>query len=348
MLQMMKAVVKTRPEPGFVEVKEIPIPKIKPYEVLVKVHATGMCGTDILLADWNYTGRSPVQTPIILGHEGAGEVVEVGSNVQHLKVGDRVGMEAILGCGHCHQCRRGRANLCPNWDHLGIDFDGTFAEYIAFPAHGTHVLPESISYEEAAFLEPISIIVHAMESNPITAGDTVAIVGPGPLGLFSIQAAKAAGAGKIIVIGTPSDKKRLEIAKQYGADVVLDNGDMDAYQTVKELTNGIGANVVFEAGGTGRSIEQAILVASGEGKVFLMGFGKESTINPLVNIVRQNLMIKGVVASLPHHYETANTWLENKVIDIGPMITHELKFEEIDKGIELMKSKEAGKVLFRG
>lgn len=344
---MMKAVVKTEPKPGFVETKKIPIPEIKPHEVLVKVHATGMCGTDILLADWKYTGRRSVHPPIVLGHEGSGEIVEVGSHVQHLKVGDRVGMEAILGCGHCIQCRKGRANLCPNWDHLGIDFDGTFAEYIAFPAYGTHKIPDSISYEEAAFLEPISIVVHAMESNPITAGDTVAIVGPGPLGLFSIQAAKASGAGKVIVIGTPSDKKRLEIAKQYGADVVLDNGDTDAYKSVKELTNGIGANVVFEAGGTGRSIEQAILVASGEGKVFLMGFGKESKINPLVNIVRQNLMIKGVVASLPHHYEIATTWLENKVIDIGPMVTHELKFEEIDKGIELMKSKEAGKVLFR-
>lgn len=344
---MMKAVVKTKPEPGFVEVKEIPIPKIKPHEVLVKVHATGICGTDILLADWKYTGRNPVHTPIILGHEGAGEIVEVGSHVQHLKVGDRVGMEAILGCGHCYQCRWGRANLCPNWDHLGIDFDGTFAEYIAFPAYGTHILPDNISYEQAAFLEPISIIVHAMESNPITVGDTVAIVGPGPLGLFSIQAAKAAGAGKIIVIGTSSDKKRLEIAKEYGADVVLDNGDTDAHLTVKELTNGIGADVVFEAGGTGKSTEQAILVASGEGKVLLMGFGKESTINPLVHVVRQNLTIKGVVASLPHHYETANIWLENQVIDIGPMVTHELKFEEIEKGIELMKSKEAGKVLFR-
>lgn len=344
---MMKAVVKTKDAPGFVEVKEVEIPKIKPDEVLIKVHATGMCGTDILLADWKYTGRNPVKPPIILGHEGAGEIVEVGSNVKNLKVGDRVGMEAILGCGHCYQCRRGRANLCPNWDHLGIDFNGTFAEYIAFPAHGTHIIPENITYEEAAFLEPISIIVHAMESNPITPGDTVAIVGPGPLGLFSIQAAKAAGAGKIIVVGTPSDKKRLEIAKQYGADVVLDNGDTDAYKTVKELTNGIGADVVFEAGGTGRSIEQAIMVASGEGKVFLMGFGKESTINPLVHVVRQNLMIKGVVASLPHHYETATRWLDQKVIDIGPMITHELKFEDIDKAIELMKSKEAGKVLFR-
>lgn len=343
----MKAVVKTRPEPGFVEIKEVPIPKIKPDEVLVKIHATGVCGTDILLADWKYVGRSPVNPPIILGHEGAGEIVEVGANVKHVKIGDRVGMEALLGCGHCHYCRQGNINLCPDWDHLGIDFDGTYAEYIAFPAIGVHVLPDNISYEEAAFLEPISIVVHALESNPITAGDTVAVVGSGPLGLFSIQAAKAAGAGKIIVVGTSVDEKRLQIAKGLGADIVLNNGDSHAAETVKELTNGLGADVVIEAGGTGTSIEQAIAMAKGAGEVYLMGFGKESTIKPLTQVVRQNLTIKGVVGSLPRHYETANRWLENGVVKIDKMVTHTLGFNDALKAFELMKNKEAGKVLFK-
>ncbi|MDQ0155007.1 zinc-dependent alcohol dehydrogenase [Robertmurraya andreesenii] len=343
----MKAVVKTRPEPGFVEVMDVPIPQIKPDEVLVKIHASGVCGTDILLADWRYTGRRPVNPPIILGHEGSGEIVEVGANVKHLKVGDRVGMEALIGCGHCHFCKKGYMNLCPNWNHLGIDFDGTFAEYIAFPAVGIHVLPNSITYDEAAFLEPISIVAHALENNPITVGDTVAIVGPGPLGLFSIQAARAAGAARIIVVGTSSDQKRLEIAKELGADYCLSNGDTDAFQTVKELTNGIGADVILEAGGTGRSIEQAIAMASGLGQVFLMGFGTESTINPLTQIVRQDLTVKGVVGSRPIHYETVNRWLENKTIRLDHMVTHTFGFDEAHKAFELLKCKEAGKVLFK-
>ncbi|WP_346206872.1 alcohol dehydrogenase catalytic domain-containing protein [Caldifermentibacillus hisashii] len=343
----MKAIVKTKPEKGFIEVKEVPIPKIKEDEVLVKIHATGVCGTDILLADWEYLGRNPVEPPIILGHEGAGEIVEVGANVTNVKVGDRVGLEAIIGCGTCHHCRRGNPNLCSKWGHLGIDFDGTFAEYIAFPAANVHVLPDKITYEQAAFVEPISIVAHAFESNPITPGDTVAIVGPGPLGLFSVQAAKSAGAGKIIVIGTAEDKVRLEIAQQLGADYVLNNGDSDATEAIKELTNGIGAEVVFEAGGTGKSIEQAIAVASGNGKVFLMGFGKESTIKPLTQIVRQNLMVKGVVASRPDHYETVNRWLENGVVDIKHMVTHTLGFEDVEKAFQLLKNKEAGKVLFK-
>ncbi|WP_051331052.1 zinc-dependent alcohol dehydrogenase [Aneurinibacillus terranovensis] len=343
----MKAVVKTRPEPGFVEVIDVPIPQIKPDEVLVKVESTGICGTDILLADWKYTGRNPVKPPITLGHEGAGVVVEVGSEVHNLKPGDRVGMEALLGCGKCYYCRKGYVNLCPDWNHLGIDFNGTFAEYIAFPAIGTHLLPESVSFDQAAFLEPISIIVHAMENNPVTVGDTVAIVGPGPLGLFTLQAAKAAGASKVIMVGTPKDGKRLEIAKNLGADYVFDSGDNDAHKLVKEVTDGIGADVVYEAGGTGESIEQAILMASGAGKVSLMGFGKEAKINPLVQIVRQNLMIRGVVGSLPRHYETATRWLENNIIQIEPMVTHVLDFEEASKGFELMKEKQAGKILFR-
>lgn len=343
----MKAVVKTRPEPGFVEVIDVPIPKIKPDEVLVKIQSTGLCGTDILLADWKYTGRKPVQPPIILGHEGAGVVVEAGSEVRHLKPGDRVGLEALLGCGKCYYCRRGHVNLCPDWAHLGIDFDGTFAEYIAFPAIGTHLLPESVSFDQAAFLEPISIVAHAMENNPVAVGDTVAIVGPGPLGLFTLQAAKAAGAAKIIMVGTPSDEMRLQIAKDLGADYLVDCGNNDAYKLVKEITNGIGADVVYEAGGTGESIEQAILMAGGLGRVSFMGFGKEAKINPLVQIVRQNLTIRGVVGSLPRHFETAIKWLETNIIHIEPMVTHVFGFEEANKGFELMKEKQAGKVLFR-
>lgn len=343
----MKAVVKLRPEPGNVEVRDIPIPEIKPNEVLVKVHATGICGTDILLADWRYTGRRPVNPPIVLGHEGAGEIVKIGRDVVGYEVGDRVGMEALLGCGECYHCKRGNINLCPQWNHLGIDFNGTFAEYIAYPAVGLHKLPDGISYKEAAFLEPISIVVHALESNPITPGDTVAIVGPGPLGLFSVQAARAAGAGKIIVVGTSEDTMRLDIAKRLGADHLINTGDTDAATLVKELTNGIGANVVLESGGTGKSIEQAIDMASGLGKVFLMGFGKEAKILPLTQIVRQNLTIRGVVGSLPHHYETTNRWLESGVISLEEMVSHELELEDIDTAFDLLKAKEAGKVLFK-
>ncbi|UOF91148.1 alcohol dehydrogenase catalytic domain-containing protein [Fodinisporobacter ferrooxydans] len=344
----MKAVVKTRPEPGFVEVIDVPIPKIKSDEVLVKIKSTGICGTDILLADWRYTGRYPVKPPIILGHEGAGEVVEVGGNVRGLKPGDRVGLEALLGCGQCHYCRRGYINLCPNWDHLGISFDGTFAEYIAFPAKGTHVLPQSISFDQGAFLEPISIVAQAMETNPVAVDDTVVIVGPGPLGLFTLQAAKAAGAAKVIMIGTSSDEKRLQIAKNLGADYVVDLGNTDAYKLVKDLTDGIGADVVFEAGGTTGAVEQAILMAHGAGKVFLLGFATEARINPLVQIVRQNLTIKGVVGSLPLHYETAIRWLENDTIRIEPMVgDHVFGLDQANRGFELMKEKQAGKVLFR-
>ncbi|MDP4126682.1 MAG: alcohol dehydrogenase catalytic domain-containing protein [Bacillota bacterium] len=343
----MKAVVKTRPEPGYVEVKEIPVPQINADEILVKVKATGLCGTDLLLTDWTYMGRSPVNPPITLGHEGAGEVVEVGENVKNFKVGDRVGLEALLGCGHCYHCRRGNPNLCPDWNHLGIDFNGTFAEYIAFPANGAHLLPDSLTYDQAAFLEPISIVVNAFEPNPITVGDTVVIVGPGPLGLFTVQAAKAAGAGKIIVVGTSNDQKRLQLAKELGADYVLDNGENDdAYQVVRELTNGVGAEVVFEAAGSPKSFEQGLKMAAGSGQYIIMGFPKQAEINPLTEIVRQNLTIRGAVGSIPRHYETAIRWLENGTIQIEKMVTQPLSLDEAVSGIQLAKAKEVGKVLF--
>ncbi|MEW9673010.1 alcohol dehydrogenase catalytic domain-containing protein [Ammoniphilus sp. 3BR4] len=149
---------------------------------------------------------------MILGHEGAGEVVEVGSAVKHLKIGDRVGMEALLGLVSTTIAAEG-IRICALTGNIYIDFDGTFAKYIAFPSVDTNLLPESISYDQAAYLEPISIVVHAMENNLVTVGDTVAIVGPGPLGLFTLQAAKSAGAAKVMVVGSPSDEYRLQIAR---------------------------------------------------------------------------------------------------------------------------------------
>lgn len=340
----MKAAVKTRPEPGFLEVIDYPIPHPKPGEVLVRVRASGMCGTDVLLYDWTYEGRKPVVPPVIIGHEASGEIVEVGSGVDHLQIGARVSMEAIIGCGQCYYCRSGYKNLCPNWAHLGISFDGTFAEYVACPAEGVHVLPDSVSWEEGALLEPISIVVHALERTPVAPGDKVVVIGPGPMGLLVLQAAKAAGAS-VVVCGTKGDEPRLSLARTLGADYTCSIDEIDALEYVRSLTHGLGADVVFEAAGTAAGVQDALAMVRGMGRVMILGFAKEALVKPL-HIARQGLRIDGVVASVSRHFETAVRWLEDKIIRTEPLISHRLALEDVVEGIRLMKEKAATKVLF--
>ena len=342
----MKAIVKTRPEPGYVELKEVPVPKIRPDEILVKIRATGICGTDLLLYDWTYRGRRPVMAPITLGHEGAGEVVEVGDQVKDLKVGDRVGLEALLGCGHCYYCGQGYYHLCPDWAHLGISFDGTFAEYVAYPARGAHKLPDEVSYEEAAFLEPISIVAHAMEKVSVSIGDTVAVVGPGPLGLYALQAARAAGAGKVIVLGAKGDESRLEVAGSLGADAVIGFDSGDAVAATRDLTDGLGPDVVFEASGKPEGVAAAVAMARGMGQVALMGFANEAVIDPL-SVVRRDLTICGAVGSIPRHFNRAIRWLRSGKVSTGAMISHRLAWDDFAEGFRLMKERRAAKVLFQ-
>ena len=342
----MKAVVKVASGAGHVQVRDAPQPQIKPHEILVRVRGTGICGTDILIYDWTYRGRAPVPTPIVLGHEGAGEVVTVGAQVKNVQAGERVALDALIGCGKCHYCNLGLINLCRDWDHLGISFDGTFAEYLAIPAIAAHKVPDSVSWEDAAFVEPIGIIAHTLERIHISPGDRVAIVGPGPLGLLALQAARASGADQVIVTGLEVDGARLELAQQLGADQVVVADREDAVERVRELTGGLGADVVIETGGTPEAVSQALDMARGYGQVALVGFAQSAQIAPL-SIVRNDLLIAGIVGGLPRHAERALRWLESGQVRAEPIITHRLPLAEAEAGFQLMKDRLATKVFFQ-
>ncbi len=341
----MKAIVKRSPGPGNVEYMEVPEPQPKAGEVKVAMRAAGLCGADILLYDWTYKGKRPVETPIILGHEGAGEIVEVGPGVVDFKPGDRVAMQSILGCGRCRACETGQTYLCGNWSHLGMTFDGIFADYAVVPAEACHKLPDAVAYEEGAFLEFLATLAHTNEKVPFRLGESVVIVGPGPFGLLHLQGAKSAGASLLVVTGLERDTERLALARAMGATHTVNVEREDAVQRVMALTDGYGADLVIEAGGTAESVAQALEMARPDGRLVMLGYANSAEIVP-ISIVRRDLSIVGVVASKSAHYETMLRWMEAGLVRAAPLVTHRMKLSDFDEAVDRFRNRQAVKVLF--
>jgi L-iditol 2-dehydrogenase len=232
------------------EYKEIDSPIIKSNEVLIRVKACGICGSDVHGMDGTSGRRIP---PIVMGHEAAGTITEVGSSVDsQWKTGDRVTFDSTVYCGECWHCRRGDVNLCDDRMVLGVSCDdyrryGAFAEYVAVPAHILYRLPDTISFEQAAMVEAVSVAVHAVARTPVKLGDSAVVFGGGMIGLLCLQALKVAGCGFTAVVDL--DAGKLETAKKLGADLALDPSKVDVPAAIREATGGRGADLAFEAGG---------------------------------------------------------------------------------------------------
>ncbi|MBN1263888.1 MAG: alcohol dehydrogenase catalytic domain-containing protein [Anaerolineales bacterium] len=339
----MKAVVKVKEGPGNLALLDVPVPEIKPHEVLVKIRGTGLCGTDALIYNWTYRGKAPVPTPIILGHEAAGEIAEIGAAVKNVKVGDRVALDALIGCGQCYYCRRGRAFNCPDWAHLGISYDGTFAEYVAQPGTGVRTLPDGLAWEDTAFLELAACAAHTMERITIQAGDRVVIIGPGPLGILHLMIAKSAGAWQVIVIGTDGDDQRLELAKKLGADLVLNESELDEVGAVRDFTGGLGADVVIETANTPRAVGTAFRIGRSGATLVFMGFAKSAQYDHLA-AVRNCFNVQYVLGGVGRHVEKAIHWIESGKVLPSRLITHRITLDEAEKGFDEMVSRRATKV----
>jgi len=342
----MKAIVKAREEAGAMEVRDLPIPEPGPGEALVKMRAAGICYSDVMILTNKYKGRVPVPIPMIMGHEGAGEVAGVGKGVEHVKAGDRVGLNPLWGCGQCENCLNGHPNMCMAWRHLGITCDGTFAEYRAVPAFTACKLPESISPIDAAFLEPISLAVRTFEHVKPVLGDTVAIIGPGSIGLFHLQAFKSAGAAKIIVIGLDQDAKRFEIAEKLGADHIVNASKEDVVKRVRELTNGLGADIVVETANHPSTVSLAVNLAAARGRVHLFGLYPEATMSPLA-LLRAGVTMAGDVATLPRYFLRAMRWVEYKKVLAEPMVTRSFRLDQAREAFETFSRGDTVKVLFK-
>jgi L-iditol 2-dehydrogenase len=339
----LRAVVKSKPAPG-VEFAEVPKPKIKPDEVLIEVKAAAICGSDLGIYDYT-PAYSKMKLPVVMGHEFSGRVAEAGSQVQGYKVGDRVIAESVKACGACEFCRSGHQNLCDASTLFGIHTDGGMAEYITVPYKLLHRLPDELSYEAGALIEPLSNAVHFVKDcTPVKLGDFVVVQGCGPIGLFSAQLFRLAGA-EVIVTGVGVDTERFKIAESLGLEAV-NIEKVDLATLVKERTGGRGADTAFVATGAPPAVVQATQIVKKRGRVTVIGiFGRPVEV-PMTDIVRREVSIIGAYDAQPQNFGQSIKLAQSGVVKVEALLTHRLPLEKANEAFEAAKSRVGCKVEF--
>lgn len=344
----MKAVVKVKKERGAV-LQELPVPEVGPREVLVKVRAAAICGTDIHMYQWNAWANQNVERsysglPRIMGHEFSGDVVKVGKDVVRVKPGDRVVAETHIPCGDCYLCNIGEGFNC---QHVKRFKNGVYAEYALIPEMSAIKFPDSLSYEEASVMEPFSVAVHGV-SNTSVVGDTVGVIGAGPIGLFTVKIVKAMGASEIFV--SDVSDYRLDLARKSGATYTFNPLKTDIVKEVKERTNGLGLGTVFEISGNVKATKQAFECLRKCGTMIMTGLPSE----PLVLDAGSDIVWKAAKIFGIHGREVYKSWeitkglLGSGRVEVASLITHKLDlFTQFDYGFELAESAQAGKVVFQ-
>ncbi len=340
----MKALVKYSAESNVYEVREVEVPKVGPGDVLVQIKATAICGTDISLLENKYKGRKSVPIPIIPGHEGVGIIADIGKGVKDLQIGDRVAFEALKGCGQCLDCKLGNKNMCQYWEHLGLTQDGTFAEYVLVPSELIHKLPDHISFKNASCLEPMGLTVRSLANVKPVLGETAAIIGPGKIGLFHLQALKASGVTEVYVIGLDRDQKRFEIAKRLGASAIINADKEDPLKKVMNLSRGRGVDIVIETAYSPQCFSLAIELAAPKARVSTFGLYLEATIAP-IQIIRKGLTIFGDVALLTKHFLRAIRWVEIGKVLAEPVITRSFPLEQAEEAIRVFREGNEGAII---
>jgi threonine 3-dehydrogenase len=341
----MKAIVKTRPGPG-AEIIDVPEAHItRPDQIKVRVLATSICGTDFHIYSWDRWSAGRVKTPRVMGHEFAGEIIEVGGEVEHLRVGDYVSGESHWVCGHCKQCLLNERHVCANTRILGVDVDGCFAPYVVVPAGSAWKNDRSIAPELACIQDPLGNAVHATLSGDVV-GKTVAVLGCGPIGIFAVAVARAAGASR--VFATDTKPYRLDLAKQLGATEAVNVIETDFEAKIAEWTNGEGVDVVLEMSGAPSAIQSAMRIARRGGRVSLMGIPAQKVeLDMAEEMIFKGLTIHCIVGRrLYETWDTMRALLASGRLDIADAITHKLPFEQYDYGMSLMRDGLCGKVVF--
>ena len=345
-MEKMKVLVKTRPEPGGVEYLDWNIPQAGPGEVLIQVKAVGICGTDLHIYDWaeNIVREYKPKLPLVMGHEFAGTVVDVGPQVENLKAGDRVTAMPVLYCGKCYFCREGRQNICDHRPLLGLGADGAFAQYIALRSANVYKLDTGVSFELGALSELTCVGLHALENIRLRCAETVAIVGPGPLGLMMAVLAKHSGAGRIFITGLEADRERLEIARQIGATPIYVEKE-DPRNLILDHTAGLGVDVVIETAGSSSGVLQSLNLVRKGGRVGMLGQGHESTEIPTAMLSFREIELIGTRAYTPKNWQNVFYALINAEEDLKKMITHRFPLSRAEEGIKKMKTREGLKFM---
>ncbi len=333
----MQALVLT--EYGHLEMKDRPAPVPGDGEILIRVAACGICGSDVHGYDGSSGRRIP---PLIMGHEAAGTVVSAGSGAPRFKPGDRVTFDSTICCGECPYCARGEINLCDRRQVVGVSCgeyrrDGAFAEFIVVPERIVYPIPDALSFAEAAMLEPVAVALHAVAVSKLRGGETALVLGAGMIGLLTMQAARAAGCSRVFIADI--DPTRLELAKSLGATEVIPHTGATLLSECMRLTGGVGVDIAFEAVGRDETVNAAIDVTRKGGTVTLIGNVTPEVKLPLQKVVSRELRLQGTAASAGE-YPVAIEYLSKGRIHVNPLITAVASLEEGPRWFERLHARE--------
>jgi threonine 3-dehydrogenase len=339
----MKALRKTKAAKGL-EIQKVPVPSIGALDVLVRVTATSICGTDLHIDGWDRWSQGRIKPPVTLGHEFCGIVESVGKDVSAVRPGDFVSAEMHLNCGHCHQCRLGEAHICQNLKIIGIDMDGAFAEFVKIPAMNIWKLDAAIPEHYAAILDPLGNAVHTVLAGAI-AGQTVLVTGCGPIGLMSIAVAKACGSST--VFATETNERRRAMAEEMGADYVLNPACEDPVKKILDATGGTGVDVLLEMSGQPAAIQQGFKALRAGGRASLLGIPTENVPLDLV----QDVIFKGATVQGIYGRRMYGTWVQMTAllkagrVNLEPLFGERMVLDNFETAFAKLHSGMAGKIL---
>lgn len=336
----MQAVLKPAPRSGFT-VGEVPEPAPGPGQVLLRVDAASVCGTDVHLYDWDAWAQARVTPPRVMGHEVCGEVLAWGDGVRSPAIRTRVAVESHIVCGHCEECRRGDFHVCENTRILGVDVDGVFAAQVAVPAGNVRAVAESVSSSVAAAMEPVGNAVHACSYGELD-GRTVVVFGCGPIGCAAVAVARVLGAAQVIAVDR--NDYRLQLAERMGASSLVRANAGPVDREVLAAADG-DIDCALEMSGSPVAVASATRLVRPGGWISLLGIGEPVTMDVTSDVVMKGLSLFGVVGrKLPATWDRTLAYVRDGVIDVEPLITHTFAMHEVDRAIELIKSGACGKV----
>jgi threonine 3-dehydrogenase len=343
----MTALAKLQPLPGLT-LQQLPVPKPGPTDLLVQVRRAAICGSDIKAYAWDAWARNIFKTfPCVLGHEFSGVVVKVGSHVAHFKPGDRVSADTHVPCGRCYQCLTGEQHICQHMGLIGHTMDGCFAEYCLAPQSAARRIPDALSFDDATLLEPLGVALRPCVDGGSVTGQSVVVIGCGPIGLMAIGAMRASGAFPIIGIDLLAARR--DIATRMGADIVLNPGDTDVTAAVLAATNGDGAGVIVDASGSVKAIADSLVYLRKGARYFMIGNAKETLVIPNVGsgLINKEIHLTGIHGRrMFSTWQVAESLLVGKRIDLSPIVTTRLPLERFVEGFEQLHAGTACKVLF--
>ncbi len=339
----MKAVMKVATGVGHVELRDIAEPAPGPGQVLIRVKAAGICGTDLHI----YHDEFKTVPPVVLGHEVAGEISALGPGVSGIEEGKRVTTETYFStCGRCRYCRDGQTNLCLSRKSIGSAVNGGFTQYVVVPAANIHTLPDRVDFEAGALTEPLACVVHGvLNMRTVAAGDLAVIAGPGAIGLLTLQVVKASGA-TVVMLGTDADSHRLALASKLGADYVLNVQQDDPTDLIAEISEeGLGADVVYECSGAGPAAQKLLPLVRRRGRYAQVGLFGKSIAWDLDQVCYKELVVTGSNASVPSSWSKALRLMASGAVQTKPLITHRFPVTDWAEAFSAFESKQGVKTL---